>query len=109
MPWPPTVNTYWRHVGSRVLISEKGKKYKRDIQLLALTWKRPKLLGRLSVHIKAFPPDKRARDLDNLLKVTLDSLQDAGLFENDSQIDEIFIQRKSPLTGGELLIYIEEL
>jgi len=54
---------------------------------------------RLSVFIEAFPPDKRKRDLDNVLKSLLDALQHAGVYADDCQIDRLSIIRKSPLNG----------
>lgn len=47
----------------------------------------------IKIRIKAYPPDKRRRDLDNLLKSLLDSLQHAKLFPDDYQIDRLAIQR----------------
>ncbi|EHV9059806.1 RusA family crossover junction endodeoxyribonuclease, partial [Escherichia coli] len=32
LPWPPTVNTYWRRRGSQYYISDKGQKYRKDVQ-----------------------------------------------------------------------------
>lgn len=29
LPFPPSNNTYYRHVDSKVLLSEKGRKYKK--------------------------------------------------------------------------------
>jgi crossover junction endodeoxyribonuclease RusA len=92
-----------------VLVSKEALKYKREIKLWALFWKRPCLKGRISISIQAYPPDKRARDIDNLLKITIDSLQHANLFENDSQIDKITIERMEQRKGGELIITINEL
>lgn len=109
LPWPPSANRYWRHTGNRVLVSREAKDYKSTIATLALFWRKPKLLGRLCVHIKAFPPDRRARDIDNLAKIVLDSLQDAALFENDSQVDKIIIERMNIVEGGELLVNLNEI
>jgi crossover junction endodeoxyribonuclease RusA len=109
MPWPPSANRYWRHVGHRVIISREARCYKAMIKILSLGWKRPKLRGRLSLNIQAFPPDKRQRDIDNICKVTLDALQDAGLFINDSQIDKIYIERMPVMKDGELRVVIEEI
>lgn len=109
LPWPPSANRYWRHTGNRVLVSREAKAYKSLIKGYALLWRRKQLLGRISLHIQAFPPDKRARDIDNLLKISIDSLEGCGLFENDSQIDKICIERMPVREGGELLIWIDEL
>ncbi|EJF7956199.1 RusA family crossover junction endodeoxyribonuclease, partial [Escherichia coli] len=34
LPYPPTVNTYWRRRGSTYFISEEGKRYRRDVALI---------------------------------------------------------------------------
>lgn len=96
-------------MGYRVIVSEEARQYKKLLLGYAHIWKRPKLLGRLSVEISAYPPNKRIRDLDNLLKVTLDSLQYAGLFENDSQIDSILIKRKEIVPNGQLFVTLSEI
>lgn len=48
---------------------------------------------RLAVRIQAYPPRHGRRDLDNLLKALLDAMQDAGIYEDDSQIDYLAIER----------------
>jgi crossover junction endodeoxyribonuclease RusA len=65
------------------------------------------LTERLSVTITANPPDLRKRDLDNLLKQTLDALQHAGIFKDDSQIDQILIRRGIKTTNGNLEVSID--
>lgn len=66
------------------------------------------LEGRLTVCLNAYPPDQRKRDLDNLLKQTLDALQHAGIFKDDAQIDEILIRRGLSCKGGRMLVQITE-
>ena len=29
LPWPPTVNTYWRNFGGRTIVSAKGRSYRK--------------------------------------------------------------------------------
>ncbi len=46
--------------------------------------------------ILVYPPDRRARDLDNLGKALLDALTKAGVYGDDSQIDHLtFARRKN--------------
>lgn len=52
--------------------------------------------------IIAEPPDKRRRDLDNILKAPLDALTHAGLLIDDEQFDEINIVRGQLVPGGRL-------
>lgn len=58
------------------------------------------LTGRLGICLDAYPPDKRRRDLDNILKPLLDSLVHAGLIEDDSQFDELHVLRKPACKPG---------
>ena len=108
LPWPPTANTYYRHVGAEVKISEKGRVYRKLVADQVLIQRGAKLFtGRLEVLIHAFPPDKRKRDLDNLFKSLLDSLTKAGVWLDDSQIDSLKIVRKT--IGGMVQVHVREI
>lgn len=104
LPWPPSVNTYWRHVvigrSARVLISREGREYRDAVRLAVLRrWPglcRP-LEGRLDVSVVVHCPDRRARDLDNLGKAILDGLANAGVYANDSQIDRLQFVRSNKI------------
>lgn len=109
LPWPPTINTYWRTWQGQTLLSKKGREYRgavaRAVQNLSLgdAYEKP-----LAVHIEAWMPDKRVRDLDNLLKAPLDALTRAGFWVDDSQIADLRITR-APLLGGMLKVRVMEL
>jgi crossover junction endodeoxyribonuclease RusA len=88
---PPSLNRYYRHVGAKVLISEDGRKYR---EMLARIIKRDRLLtGSIKADIFVERVDNRRRDLDNLCKCLLDSLTHAGVYMDDSQIDDLRIHR----------------
>lgn len=100
LPWPPTINSYWRRRGDRYFISKQGKQFRRDTILLCSKYKGLFCNDeRLKLTVKAYPPDKRRRDIDNLLKVLCDSLEAAQIFKDDCQLDEIYIKRYSELTA----------
>lgn len=62
------------------------------------------------MNILVYPPDKRKRDIDNLIKIVADSLQDARIYENDSQIDKIIIERLPIIIpNGKLEVEIHEI
>ncbi|EHZ4690535.1 RusA family crossover junction endodeoxyribonuclease, partial [Escherichia coli] len=65
--------------------------------------------GRLAIKIIAEPPDKRRRDLDNILKAPLDALTHAGLLIDDEQFDEINIVRGHLVLGGRLGVKIYKI
>lgn len=64
--------------------------------------------ARIRLTIDAFPPDKRKRDLDNLFKAVLDSLQAARVFPDDCQIDELSIKRMADY-DGRIVINMEQI
>ena len=107
LPWPPTVNTYWRNIKGRTIISERGRKYRLEV-LAQLAGAEP-MMGRLAIKIAANPPDKRKRDLDNILKALLDSLTFAHVIEDDSQFDFISIARRDVIKDGAVQITITQL
>lgn len=95
IPFPPSLNHYYRHVGPRVLISREGRSYRsRVMATLAGTPRQP---GGLEMEIEFYPPDRRRRDLDNLLKCVLDTLQHAGVYEDDSQIVKLTAIKHNPV------------
>lgn len=114
LPWPPSVNTYWRHpskgaLAGRHLISEKGRAYRASVQAECLLSRVQKREGRLQVVITACPPDRRQRDLDNLLKGLLDALTHGGAWQDDSQIDDLRIVRGPVRVGGTVSVQIQEI
>lgn len=112
LPYPPSVNTYWRHNRGRTHISTKGKQYRKHVVDL-VTLKKSALNGRgpftesLQVSIEAFPPDNRRRDLDNVLKAILDSLEHAGVYKDDSQITKLIAEKREK--GGRVRVTVEEI
>ena len=109
LPWPPSVNHYWRKYRNRMVISEKGLAYRGRVDAVVSRAPSPPLLGRLAVSVVAFPPDRRVRDLDNLLKSLLDSLQTTGVYRDDSQIDRLAIERREIQRPGWVWVRVEEI
>ncbi len=94
LPYPPSVNTYWRRRGSQYYISDKGQKYRKDVQQIIRQLKLDIFTkSRLRIKVIADVPDSRRRDLDNILKGLLDSLIHAGFAEDDEQFDDIRVIR----------------
>jgi Holliday junction resolvase RusA-like endonuclease len=106
LPYPPSINHYWRRVGSRTLISREGRRFReRVLALLAARDVRP-LAGPLTVQVDVFPPDNRRRDIDNVQKALLDALQHGGAYADDSQIIRLAIEKRAPVDGGKTVVRI---
>ena len=109
LPWPPSVNTYWRTFQGRMIISAKGREYRKAaLEQVALQGGAAHYQGKLCVEIEAYRPDKRRRDLDNLLKATLDACTAAGVWEDDSNIVDLRIYWADTI-GGMIKVHVREL
>ena len=108
LPYPPSVNHYWRRVGWRTLISRTGRRYRRAVVTLLTVMRARPLRGALVVRVKVFPPDGRRRDLDNLQKALLDALERGGAFADDFQIAKLEVERASVVPGGKVIVEITE-
>lgn len=93
LPFPPTMNTYWRNVRGKTLISKAGREYRRSVSDRLAMRRGKSYGGRLRVEVFVTVPDRRRRDLDNMLKPLLDALQHGGLYADDEQIDDLRIRR----------------
>ncbi len=109
LPHPPSINTYYRSVGKRVLISKKGRKYRKAVITIIKTLRVPKYTDKIAMFVAWFPPDHRVRDIDNILKATFDSLQHGGLYKNDRQIKDLRVKEYAVVKDGRLLIRVGEL
>jgi len=100
LPWPPSVNTYWRVFNGRAIISAKGREYRKAVADQVLIQRAAKnYVGKLQVEIQAFRPDNRRRDLDNLLKAALDGCTHAGVWQDDSNIVDLRIYWADTIGG----------
>ena len=83
LPYPPTVNHIWK-------ITKGGKVYKSS---RASVWAQEagwiikasgvKVQGPFILSVIAYRPDKRRRDVDNIVKVVMDALQASGAVADD--------------------------
>jgi len=99
-----------------MIVSKEAKDYIKLVHSLypefgASTIYRPEnmLHGSIGAEFSFYPPDKRKRDLDNLLKISIDSVMHTGLFKDDSQIDEIYVRRCEVIKDGCLEVSLFEI
>jgi crossover junction endodeoxyribonuclease RusA len=101
LPYPPSVNTYWRRGPRSTYLSKKGKEYRKEV--IAFKQMNDQLFKPLTCDIKleafAFPPTNHKRDVDNIAKSLLDSLDHAGYYVDDVQIKDLrlrMLEKKAP-------------
>jgi crossover junction endodeoxyribonuclease RusA len=114
LPYPPSANSYWRSpntgkLAGRHLLSEKGRNYREAVKVLCWQLGLKRMRGRLSVSLVVHPPDRRRRDLDNVLKASFDSLTAGGAWEDDSQVDRILVERGHVVKDGALKVTIQAI
>lgn len=99
LPWPPSENHYRRAVrttkGACNVKTKRAKTYpqmsKHALEMQHVLPAKT-LKCNVQVIINATPPDNKRRDLDNLLKASLDAMTHCGIYEDDSQIQELTIR-----------------
>lgn len=100
IPWPPSMNRLWRAVGGRVILSKEGREYYARAREVLTPQVKFRHEAQVRVHVDFYPPDRRRRDLDNLLKAVLDAGTKCGVWRDDSQVIEIHARRMAPTEGG---------
>ena len=104
------MNTYWRNFRGMTVLSKQGREFKAAVANYVVEYKVPKLGdSKLRVSMVLFPRDKRKIDIDNRIKAVLDALQDAGVFSDDFQVDELSIVRGKTIKGGAIRVLIEQI
>ena len=93
---PPSTNhAYYFGGKGKTFMTKAGKEFKELVRLISISKMNNNhmLEGRLRIRFDLYFKNKRKSDVDNRIKICLDSLQKI-VFENDSQIDELTIVRK---------------
>ena len=108
LPWPPTVNSYYKVARSGIRYLDKSVGIFRDKIAEAVNEQCPGLYldEPMFMEVYLYPPYKRRRDLDNYMKGLLDALTEAGLWEDDSLIHQLHIYRGIQVLNGKVKIEI---
>lgn len=117
LEWPPSVNHYYaRSKTGGVFISKRGMAHRATTLNTWNKHRREPASGLLRVEVTLYPPDNRRRDIDNVQKCLFDSMGVAGVFNDDSQIDDLRIMRArnadgslNVVEGGMVSVFIEEI
>ena len=108
LPYPPSMNEYWHHnKQGHTYISAKGKAF--TAKVASLLFSQAKITGDLRCCIITHPPDKRRRDIDNIIKPLWDALTKAGLIEDDSQFSQLWLERGPSIKGGKVSVTIIQI
>lgn len=112
LPFPPSVNTYWRNTRKGVLSSASGRCFCSNALACVMEQlkRRPApITVNVEVSVLLFTPEKRQRDLDNYLKALFDSLTHAGIRVDDRQIKRFSVEWDEVIKGGGKLLQLWHL
>lgn len=111
MPWPPSVNGYWRTFNNRQIISKRGREYRANalLKLKEIGIDGEFIRDRLSVSLILNPPTLRKYDIDNFNKALFDAISHSGFWEDDEQIDSLSIKKGEKTKGGNIKVRVEVL
>jgi len=113
LTFTPSVTSYklpHPQVRGLYFLTAKAKEFRENVRAIVLSQcgiMKP-LRTDLLVDIKLYPPDARRRDCDNYQKVLFDSLQAAGVFIDDMQIQSFRVTKFAAVKGGVVIIDIWE-
>ena len=68
-----------------------------------------RVVGRISLDAKFYPPNRQRRDLDNCLKVMIDAIQASGIILNDFQIKKLSAEMFEPIPNGGAIVELCEI
>ena len=88
------------------MISAAGRKFRAEVTSYLSRLGMSSVSAPIYLEIEMYPPDKRRRDVDNILKPVLDALQHGGVYDDDSQVVGLWIVRKDVVPRGALIVRV---
>lgn len=115
LPFPPSVNHYWRSVrignATRTLISAAGRDFRQQVTQTVMAERKALRIGSgVAVSVTLHAPDNRRRDLDNFGgKALLDALTHAGVWLDDSQVRRLSMEWGENVRCGKAVVQIRRI
>lgn len=107
LPYPPPLNNLYATVRGRRVLSEEGRSFKARAGLLALAEGLRPTSAEVEVAVAIHRP-RKAGDLDNFLKVILDSMTGVA-WHDDKQVRKITAERFEDKENPRAVISIQEV
>ena len=109
LPFPPTINHYYERNGHRIFLGKAGTLFRQQVAESCCHLVNEPITGRVLVKVTLHNKTGRSYDIDNRCKALLDSLTHAAVWNDDSQVDQLFIQRGRPINGGLCVVEISQI
>ncbi|OHB49207.1 MAG: hypothetical protein A2Y10_19315 [Planctomycetes bacterium GWF2_41_51] len=109
LPYPPSINHYFKRRGKQTFIGADGIMFRRKVCVALMAARVSPMVGMLAMKVRAYPPDRRKRDIDNIQKPLLDALEKGRAFYNDCQIKHLTTVMKTSVKGGKTIVTIRKI
>ena len=98
LPLPPSGNNFYTIARGRKILSGKARDWRAEcVGILQGAYTGKPLEDKdLCLHLTVTFPDRRKRDIDNVIKPLMDVFTQGGIWRDDSQVGELVVTR-----GGE--------
>lgn len=106
-PFPPSLNHCWGVVGKRRFLSANYKAFLNDVALVvAGTRLADPTVDGYYVTLRVAPPDRRKRDLDNVVKPVFDALTRCCVWSDDCYVNRLLVERAEPVKNGQVIVHV---
>ena len=106
---PVSVNASYRSFKNRVYKSQRLRDFEKKMEDIFDSFENVEILqGKLSIDVTFEMKGSRKRDLDNMMKSLLDSLE-GKVFENDSEIYEMNVRKIANCKEDKTIISIKQI
>lgn len=112
LPMPPSVNALYgtAHTGQKFLLGDQRHFRRTAIGIVRRMMRGQALTGRINMGVLLYFSDRRRADISNRLKALEDALTHAGVYADDSQIDELIVTRiVRPGSGEQCAVHLREI
>lgn len=111
LPWPPSVNGYWKPFRNRIIISKRGREYRKAVNdlMCSLNLNNEQILNDLHLSMVLNPPTLRRYDIDNFNKGVFDALTHCGFWGDDEQVVSLSIKKGEKVKDGNVIISVHSI
>lgn len=106
LPYPPSVNNYYRGGGKHLKAKVTAYRVNVGAAILEQYGHIEPITGPVALLGTVVPPDRRKRDLDNILKGLFDALEHNNVLLDDNQIADLRLTREPPRPPGQVVVSI---
>jgi crossover junction endodeoxyribonuclease RusA len=115
LPWPPSINHYWRRHGHVIHVSTAGTRFARLCCLAVRAQFHSAPINQpVAVLVEAWAPKRGpygncGYDVDNRLKPLLDALTKAELWTDDKFVRDLRIVDRGRSEGGMVVVWVRPI